>query len=79
MLIPLYGFVQGDTLGLLILAQDHEQISAVVNKLKISADVRVSISGHYQLFCKGQPLGEEKTVKECSLEALDRVDLRRVE
>ena len=79
MLVPLYGFVQGDTMGLLVLAHDTMRLEEVKNKLRASASVRVdtSVDDHWQLQSEGQPLDGAKTVAEAGLPSLARVDLRR--
>jgi hypothetical protein len=36
-MIPLYGFLEGDTIGLLILAEEGDTIAALAQKLQDSA------------------------------------------
>jgi hypothetical protein len=42
MLVPLYGFLRGDTLGLVILVQDSDRIRQVAHTLQQAAAVRVA-------------------------------------
>lgn len=78
MLIPLYGFVEGDTIGLLVLSHDDMSIDTVAKKLRESARLRVDSDDDAKLCFEGRPLPPEKTVAECGLRALDRIDLRFV-
>jgi len=41
MLVPIYGFVQGDTIGVLVFAHDDMTIAGVIEKLRASTSVRV--------------------------------------
>jgi hypothetical protein len=77
MLVPLYGFVEGDTLGVLVLAHDTTSVAEVIDKLRASVQLRVDTSGSYQLFHAGKALPREHTVARAGLRALDRVDARR--
>ena len=76
-LMPLYGFMQGDTLGLLILSQDTDTICEVIKKIKISASPRLDTRAEYKLVYKGKVLRQDLTVVQAGLEALERVDLVR--
>jgi hypothetical protein len=78
MLIPLYGFVEGDTIGLLVLSHHDMSIEAVAEKLRGSARLRVDSDRAAELRFEGRALSPERTVAECGLRALDRVDLRFV-
>ncbi|HEY8945903.1 MAG TPA: toluene-4-monooxygenase system B family protein [Polyangiaceae bacterium] len=79
MLVPLYGFVEGDTLGLLVLAHDDMSIAEVASKLRDSARLRVANPRPYRLFADGLPLPSARTVADAGLRPLSRVDLRFVE
>ena len=41
MLVPLYGFLSGDTLGVVILVQDHDRIRQVAANLQEAVCMRV--------------------------------------
>lgn len=76
MLIPLYGFVQGDTLGLLVLAHDHMTVAEVSERLRESARLRVVRGEPAALVFSGRVLDPALTLRELGLRALDRIDLR---
>jgi hypothetical protein len=40
-MIPLYGFLEGDTIGLLVLADEEETLASLADKLQSAASVRV--------------------------------------
>jgi toluene monooxygenase system protein A len=75
-LTPLYGFVEGDTIGILVLAHEHMPISLVAERLYDAARLRVPRRDAYALYRAGQRLPTDATVAELGLEALMRVDLR---
>jgi len=74
--IPLYGFVEGDTLGLLVLAEDDDTIAEVAAKLVRSASVRVRPRPGLVVYHGGRALDGERTVAATGLSALDRIDVR---
>ena len=45
MSIPLYGFLEGDTVGLLVLAEEGETILELARKLQDAASIRVAPQG----------------------------------
>jgi hypothetical protein len=75
MLIPLYGFVRGDTLGLLVLIHDDDTISAVAQSLAQAASVRVAPFANPVVYRAGKALDPTLTVAEAGLTALERIDL----
>jgi hypothetical protein len=75
MLVPLYGFLHGDTLGLVILVQDSDRIRQVAANLMEAASVRVAPSAEARVYAAGRLLAPELTVAEAGLTALDRVDV----
>ena len=40
--IPLYGFLEGDTVGLLMLAEEGDTVLALARKLQDAASIRVA-------------------------------------
>ena len=42
MLVPLYGFLAGDTLGLLVLVHSEDRVGAIADRLQMAASVRVA-------------------------------------
>jgi hypothetical protein len=77
--IPLYGFLEGDTIGLLVLAGENERLSVVADKLRASARLRAEIDGPIQLVFRGRPVQLDLTVAQAGISALDRIDVRRAE
>ena len=78
MLIPLYGFVEGDTMGLLVLAHHDMRVHEVAALLRDCARVRVGAGTQdWELRIGGQRVPAERTVAELGLEPLARIDLRR--
>lgn len=74
-MIPLYGFLEGDSLGLLILAEDDETIASLSSKLVRSAAVRVSV-GRTRLIFEGCLLDPSLTVRSAGMKPLSRFDVR---
>jgi hypothetical protein len=74
-LVPLYGFLRGDSLGLLVLAHDDDTLRSVASKLQQAASVRVSPSPAARVHHAGRVLAPELTVAEAGLAAFDRVDV----
>jgi hypothetical protein len=76
-LVPLYGFVEGDTLGLVVLAHDTMTMKEVAEKLRRSAGVRVHLEGELRVRFRGAVVDPDATVAATGLKALDRIDVRR--
>jgi hypothetical protein len=74
---PLYAFVRGDTLGLVVLAPEHESIDELAQRLSRAAAPRVALQGRLRVLHRGKPLAGELTITEAGIRALDRVDLVR--
>jgi hypothetical protein len=74
-MIPLYGFLEGDTIGLLILADQGDTVATLIEKLQISARVRVEPRKNLKLLHNGQMLDAQVTVGQARIEALDRIDV----
>jgi hypothetical protein len=74
-LVPLYGFLQGDTMGLVILVQDSDKMSAVAACLQEAACMRVRPRPCARVYRGGASLDPDLTVSEAGLTALDRVDV----
>jgi hypothetical protein len=75
---PLYGFLEGDVIGLLILAEETDTMSELARKLTQSARLRVSFEDHTSsVVVQGQAIPSKVTVKQAGLTALDRFDVRR--
>lgn len=75
MLVPLYGFFAGDTLGLVLLVHHDDRVHAIAEQLELAACVRVAPRAHAQVYFHGLRLDPELTVSEAGLAPLDRVDV----
>jgi hypothetical protein len=73
--IPLYGFVAGDSLGVLVLVDDHDTVGELAHRLSQAASVRVAPRARDSVYAHGKRLDRETTVQDAGLVALDRVDL----
>ena len=73
--IPLYGFLQGDTVGLLILADDGDTLEALARKLQAAASLRVATRDRIRVVCNDKTMDPTITVAQAGLEALDRFDV----
>jgi hypothetical protein len=74
-MIPLYGFLQGDTIGLLILARPDDTMEVLAEKLQASASVRVKPRRRVSVIYNQQVLDPLATVARVGLTALDRFDV----
>jgi hypothetical protein len=75
MAIPLYAFVRGDTLGLVVLANESESVDALAERLARAAAPRVALQGRLVVLHRGKPLSGQLSLMEAGVAALDRVDL----
>lgn len=73
--IPLYGFLQGDTIGLLILAEEGDTLKALAAKLQDAASLRVARKEQVQLVYNHQTMDPTMTVAQAGMQALDRFDV----
>jgi hypothetical protein len=75
--IPLHGFLQGDTIGLLILADEGETVQSLARKLQRAASVRVrpDLGAKVQVLCRGRVLAPALTLTAAGLTPLDRFDV----
>lgn len=76
-LVPLYGFVEGDTLGLLVLVRTTDTVARLAAVLQEAAQMRVAPAADFTVRHRDQPLEPTLTVAAAGLTALDRVDLVR--
>jgi len=75
MLVPLYGFVAGDTLGVLVLVHDHETIAELAARAQQAATVRVAPRARAYVVVRGARVEPWLSVSAAGLTALDRVDI----
>lgn len=73
--IPLYGFMQGDTLGVLIFAEGDDTLKVLARKLQDEASLRVARTEVVQVVYKDQIMDSMMTVAEAGLQPLDRFDV----
>jgi hypothetical protein len=73
--IPLYGFLQGDTVGLLVLAEDGDTLEALARKLQDAASLRVAATDAVRVVYNDKTMDPTMTVAQAGLEALDRFDV----
>jgi hypothetical protein len=74
-LVPLYGFLQGDTIGLLVLVHDTDTVAEIARKLQQAAAVRLSPKPGGSVYHEGRPLDPALTVAQAGLTALERIDV----
>jgi Toluene-4-monooxygenase system protein B (TmoB) len=73
--IPLYGFLEGDTLGLLMLAEESQTILELARKLQDAANIRVARNDNVRFVYNGKAIDPALTVAQAGLQALDRFDV----
>ena len=76
-LVPLYGFVEGDTLGLLVLVRSNDTIATLAASLQQAAEMRVAPFPHCAVLHRERRLEPALTVAAAGLTALDRIELVR--
>jgi len=75
MLVPLFGFLRGDTIGLVVLIHDHQTVSEIAQILQEAASMRVAPRSAASVYFKGAKLDPAATVSAAGLGPLDRVDV----
>jgi Toluene-4-monooxygenase system protein B (TmoB) len=75
MAIPLYGFLEGDTLGLLMLAEESDTILHLAQKLQQAASLRVARIDPIDLIHNGKAVDPALTVAQAGFQELDRFDV----
>jgi hypothetical protein len=74
-MIPLYGFLEGDTIGLLVLARPEDTMWMLAEKLQAAAAVRVPARDRVGVVVRQRILEPQLTVAVVGLTALDRFDV----
>jgi hypothetical protein len=74
-MVPLYAFVQGDTMGLVVLAHSDGTAAELADKLIQASAVRVARRDKFRVTSGGRTLELSGTLRMQGLQALDRVDL----
>ena len=75
MTIPLFGFVRGDSLGLIVLVDTEHTIAELALRMQRAAAMRVAPSSQVGVYFAGARLAPELTVAAAGLTPLDRVDI----
>jgi Toluene-4-monooxygenase system protein B (TmoB) len=76
--LPLYGFLDGDTVGLLIVADEHESIASLARKLQEAGNIRVRARPEVQLVYQGEIIDLARSVADAGFTALERFDVRQL-
>jgi hypothetical protein len=74
-LVPIYGFVRGDTIGLVALVHDHQTVAELAACLQQAASVRVAPKPRAKVYYERRLLDPKLTVAEAGINALERVDV----
>ena len=74
-MMPLYGFLEGDTIGILLLCREDERVDALRTKLEQSARLRASPPRDPVVMHEGRVLDPMATLAQAGIRALDRVDV----
>jgi hypothetical protein len=74
-MMPLYGFLQGDCVGLLVLAEPEQTVGELAEQLQLSAAVRVPRRERVAVLAFGRRLDPLQSVATAGLKALDRFDV----
>ena len=76
MLIPLYGFLRGDVVGLLVLVHEDETIAEAARRLREAASVRIAPDERpAAVYAGDRRLELDATITAAGLGALDRIDV----
>ena len=74
-MMPLYGFSQGDCIGLLVLAEPELSVAELAERLQRAAAVRVPYREKVAVLAFGRRLEANQTLANAGLSALDRFDV----
>ena len=76
MSLPLYGFLEGDTIGVLIVSEENETVASLARKLQNAASIRVTPHNRTQVAYHGRVIDPVLTLAEAGFTALERFDVR---
>ncbi len=74
-MIPLYGFLRGDTMGLVILASDDDTAGDLALKLIAAASLRAPAPKRPRVVFEGETLPPSTPIARAGMTALDRFDV----
>ena len=69
--------MEGDTIGLLIVADEQESVGSLAGKLRDAASLRVNGAGCTEVVYRGTVLDPDSTLAQADFKPLQRFDLRR--
>jgi Toluene-4-monooxygenase system protein B (TmoB) len=75
--LPLYGFLEGDSIGLLIVADEQDTVGSLSQKLQEAASLRVAPFLNAQVLYNEAALDPAKTLVQAGLKPLERFDVVR--
>lgn len=73
--MPVYGFVAGDTMGVVVLVRPDDTFRELAERLSEAAGVRVAGNGRGRISFNGRILDPRLTLRAEGVTPLDRVDL----
>ena len=73
--IPVYGFVQGDTMGIVVLAHSDGTAADLAEKMMQATALRVARRPNFRVMAGDRALDPGATLRMLGLQPLDRVDL----
>ncbi|HKP56606.1 MAG TPA: toluene-4-monooxygenase system B family protein [Polyangiales bacterium] len=76
-MIPLYGFLEGDTLGLLMLVEAQTTLAELADKLRSAARLRADPGEKVAIWVRDRVLDPSLSVADAKLEPLDQFTVRR--
>lgn len=74
-MLPLHGFVPGDTCGVLVLVDRQATVATLAGLLAQAASIRVTPTAAYTVSWRGRVLDPNLTVAATGLASLDRIEL----
>jgi Toluene-4-monooxygenase system protein B (TmoB) len=78
-MIPLYGFLEDDCMGLLVLAEETDTASDLAEKLQSAARIRVKAEPKVKVVYQGVVMTPQTTVAQAQMGPLDRFDVIKAE
>jgi hypothetical protein len=73
--MPLYGYVEGDALGVVVLVRPDDSVRTLAARLLGAVALRRAPAGEGRVMAQGQLLDPRSTLRREGIEPLDRVDL----
>ncbi len=73
--MPIYGFLAGDSLGLVVLVHENDTVETLGRRLQDAASVRVRKARAFEVRHDGRVVDLRATVADAGIAPLDRVDV----